>query len=449
MNYSYGTASLLVRLLIFALLLIASTLLVFLKQWLYAIPVILLLAYSLWNIIYYVNGINRKLAYFFDAVKNEDSTLHFPEHVGNNSLQALHKSLNRINKMVSENKIKHEHNQRFFQEFMKHSATGILVVDEKGYVEISNAKALAFCGLGYLSHMQRLAQNNKGLYEALEGAEPGQSYSLKWLQGQEIQQLSLKVVVLHFRGKYYRVYSLYDIRAEMEETELETWQKLIRVMTHEIMNSIAPITSLSNTLSKFYSKNGKRVSPQEISQQQVNHTIEGLAIIEERAEGLIHFVDNYRKLTRVPKPEFKPVKLEEWLQHIAVLVGKRMEGDKIKLCISHQHSRSSFPADEKLLTQLLINLLNNAADALSHTPDKKIEVVVSETEEGKLKIAVTDNGPGFTEEERENLFIPFYTTKENGSGIGLSLSRQIMRLHKGSISARSIPGRETTFELLF
>lgn len=449
MNYRHLNRGLIIRLLIFSLLLIACTLAFYQQYWLYVIPLLLLLLFSGWYIVYYFNAGNRKLTYFFEAVKNEDSTLHFPENIHNKSLQELHKSMNRINEMVSAIKIKNEHNQRFFLEFMKHSSTGLMVVDEKGYIDTINGKALRFCRLAYLSHIQRLAQSNPTLYEAITTIMPGESRSLKWLDGQDIQQVSLKVVALHFGEKKYRIYSLYDIRAELEENELETWQKLIRIMTHEIMNSIAPITSLSNTLSKFYIKNGEKVAARDISQKEVNDTIQGLAVIEERGEGLIHFVDNYRKLTKVPKPDFKAVHLHEWLQTVEWLVGKRMEEEGIRLCISHQHARTSFLADEKLLTQVVINLINNAADALAHTANKHIQIVVSEGEEGKLKIAITDNGPGFSAEEMENLFIPFYTTKENGSGIGLSLSRQIMRLHKGSISARSFPGKETTFELLF
>lgn len=449
MNYKYLNFGLIIRLLIFTLLVIACTLVFYGQQWLYAIPLLCLLLISGWHIIYYINAINRKLAYFFEAIKNEDSSLHFPEKVPNSSLHYLHKSINRLNRMISEAKIKNEHQQRFFLEFMKHSSTGLMVVDEKGYIDIINGMALRFCRLAYISHIQRLAQSNPALYEALNTIMPGESRSLKWLNGQEMQQVSLKVVPLNFGEKKYRIYSLYDIRAEMEENELETWQKLIRVMTHEIMNSIAPITSLSSTLSKFYMKNGEKVSVLDVSQKEINDTIQGLAVIEERGEGLIHFVDNYRKLTKVPKPDFKPVQLHEWLQTIEWLIGKRMEEERIRLCISHQHARSNFLADEKLLTQVVINLINNAADALTHTADKHIQIMVSEGEEGKLKITITDNGPGFSAEEMDNLFIPFYTTKEKGSGIGLSLSRQIMRLHKGSISARSVPGKETTFELLF
>lgn len=440
---------LLSRLFFFGAALVFFTLAVVESHWVYAIPLAGLIVLSTWNLSGYVNSVNRKLAFFFDAVRNEDSTLHFPEDVGAKSMQHLHKSFNRINQTVSEIKIRSEHNERFFMEFMKHSATGLMVVDEAGYVDIINDKALRFCNLGYISHIQRLNQSNKALYEALEEIQPGQTRTLKWLEGSEIQQVSLKVVAITFREKKYRIYSLYDIKAELEENELETWQKLIRIMTHEIMNSIAPITSISNTLSRFFVKEDRMVSAGEITQKEVSDTIHGLAVIEERSEGLMHFVDNYRKLTKIPKPSFKPIQVKEWMQRIALLVSKRMEEENIALSIHYEYNNSTFPGDEKLLTQVIINLLNNAADALAHTADKKINIIISLNKEGKLKISITDNGSGFTDEELDNIFIPFYTTKENGSGIGLSLSRQIMRLHKGSISARSNQGKETVFELVF
>ena len=426
----------------------ALTLAIFLNNWIYAIPLLALLFASAWNMLLYVNSVNRKLAFFLDAVRNEDSTLHFPEKVGNETMEHLHQSFNRINNTISEIKIRSEHNERFFMEFMKHSATGLMVVDEKGYIDIINDKALRYCGIGYISNIQRLLQSNKALYDALIDIEPGHTRTLKWVEGQEIQQVSLKVVSITFRDKKYRIYSLYDIRAELEENELETWQKLIRILTHEIMNSIAPITSISNTLSKFFIRNNRMVPVQELTQKEISDTIQGLSVIEERSEGLMHFVDSYRKLTKIPKPNFKPVLLKDWIGRIELLVRKRMEEEHICLSIHHHYNGSTFPGDEKLLTQVVINLLNNAADALAGTSDKRIWISTSMNGEGKLKISITDNGQGFTEEELDNIFIPFYTTKENGSGIGLSLSRQIMRLHKGSISARSTPGKETTFELV-
>ena len=448
MNFKKLNAGLLLRLLFFGTLVAGFTLAVYLSNWIYAIPLLGLIFASAWNMLLNVNSVNRKLAFFLDAVRNEDSTLHFPEKVGNESMEHLHQSFNRINSTISEIKIRSEHNERFFMEFMKHSATGLMVVDEKGFIDIINDKALRFCGIGYISHIQRLQQSNKALHDALMDIQPGHTRTLKWVEGQEIQQVSLKVVSITFREKKFRIYSLYDIRAELEENELETWQKLIRILTHEIMNSIAPITSISNTLSRFFVRDNRMVPVQDLTQKELSDTIQGLSVIEERSEGLMHFVDSYRKLTKIPKPNFKPILLKEWIGRIELLVRKRMEEEHICLSIHHQYNGSTFPGDEKLLTQVVINLLNNAADALNGTTDKKVRISTSMNREGKLKITITDNGQGFTAEELDNIFIPFYTTKENGSGIGLSLSRQIMRLHKGSISARSTPGKETTFELV-
>ena len=438
----------LVRLFLFALIVVILCFSLYFQHWIYVLPALLLLGLSTWNLVYFVNSTNRTLTYFVEGIRNEDSTLHFPETANNKTLQRLHKSLNQINKSITDIKIRHEQHERFFLEFLKHSATGLVVVDESGFISIANAKALNFCGLPYLSHLQRLEQSNKLLYEAIRQLEPGQSRTLKWQEGSELQQLSLKVVTLQFRDKRYRICSLHDIRAELEENELETWQKLIRVLTHEIMNSIAPITSISNTLSRFYTKNGQPAKVQDITQQELDNTRQGLAVIEERGEGLIQFVDSYRTLAKVPKPTFKEIDIRKWLERIEVLVRSQLESEEIELSIQHQHSQHSFPGDEKLLTQVILNLLNNAVDALADKGQKKIHIQLSETPDSRLKIAIIDNGKGFSQEESENLFIPFYTTKEHGSGIGLSLSRQIMRLHKGSISAHSVPGVETRVEVV-
>lgn len=448
MPFSHLNTRLLLRLLLIVLLTAGAAISGYLGVWLIAAPTLFLLLLLLGDTLRGANALNHKVAFFFDAIRNEDNTLLFPEHSSDKSLQHLHKSLNRVNRMISEIRVKNEHNQRFFLEFMKHAASGFIVVDEKGYIDIINNKALRLCGMGYLSHIQRLRQRNPVLYDAMMAAVPDQAYTLRWLKGHEMMQVSLKVVALSFREKSYRIYSLYDIRLEMEENELESWHKLIRILTHEIMNSIAPITSLSKTLRKFYIKDGYEISAEHLTQKEINNTLQGLAVIEERGEGLMRFVDSYRRLTKLPKPNFKPVNIQEWLQTIQWLARKRMEDDQIELAVVQGQAENIFLADEQLLTQVVINLLNNAADALVQVKEKRISLTVSDTEEGRIRITVKDNGQGFRSEEIENIFIPFYTTKENGSGIGLSLSRQIMRLHKGSIAAWSEPEKETVFELL-
>jgi two-component system, NtrC family, nitrogen regulation sensor histidine kinase NtrY len=369
--------------------------------------------------------------------------------VKNKSLRNLHTSLNRINKVISEIKIKQAHNEKFFLEFMKRSATGLMAVDDQDYVEIINDAALRLIGLAHISHLRRLQQQHTELYSAMLHLKTGHTRIIKLIHGQELRQVSIKVAYFTFGAKQYGIFSIYDIRAEMEENELETWQKLIRIMTHEIMNSIAPITSISKTLSKFYISDESRKTVETLSQTEIDNTIQGLAVIEDRAQGLLHFVDNYRKLTKIPKPVFKPIDIDEWLDCILLLFQNRMECGNIAVELVKKYPKKEFPGDVKLLTQVVLNLLNNAADALENIEEKKIVIATSESKSGTLKLEILDNGKGFGNEELDKIFMPFYTTKENGSGIGLSLSRQIMRLHKGSIMAHSNPGKRTVFEMKF
>jgi signal transduction histidine kinase len=220
-------------------------------------------------------------------------------------------------------------------------------------------------------------------------------------------------------------------------------------MTHEIMNSIGPITSLSNILNGIYLKEGTPIPLGEITEKHVHNTIHGLEVIEQTSRGLMHFVEDYRKLTRIPKPVFKTISIAQWLKSVALLLESTFKTEAVEFRIHYRSYHKEFIGDEKLLTQVMINLLNNSIDALRKTENKKISIVVSEGSTNRLKISVSDNGYGIAPEEIEKIFIPFYTTKENGSGIGLSLSRQIMRLHKGSITAFSQPGEQTVFVLNF
>jgi nitrogen fixation/metabolism regulation signal transduction histidine kinase len=409
----------------------------------------MLLVFSMIEFIHFSNALNRKIAFFFDAVKNDDTTLHFTEKTKNKSIAALHRSLNGLNHRISEIKIKSENRERFFQEMMKYSATGIMAVDEREIVEVINNSALQLINLQHISHLSLLKQKNEELYNTLIHIKPAQTTTLKLLAGEELKLISLKLAILRFDDKKYRIYSLYDIKAEIEENELDSWQKLIRVITHEIMNSIAPITSLSTTLAKFLTKNGKAIAPKDITTKEIANTLQGLDVIEKTSKDLMHFVEDYRRLTKVPKPVFKSIVIDEWLNRIIALNAPKLSEENIELKLVHKGNCNLLTGDEKLLSQVMINLLTNAIDALKETEAKKITLKVHIPAQGNMKISITDNGAGIAPEEIEKIFIPFYTTKEHGSGIGLSLARQIMRLHKGSITAFSVPGKNTTFTLSF
>ena len=279
--------------------------------------------------------------------------------------------------------------------------------------------------------------------------EPGHTQTIKVLNRGELYLLSVKASVFLFEDKKYKLFNINDIKSQLEEGEMDTWQKMIRVLTHEIMNSVAPITSLGNSLKRFLMEQGAPKLSADISMQDVTRILHGLDVIEERGHGLMDFINDYRKLTKLPKPVFKKVEVEGWLKKNCLLVQNRVEEEKIDLEVVKNHTNREFIGDEKLLSQVLINLLNNAMDALKNRDNKKIILKISDNPEGNLIISVTDNGKGISGEEFDQIFLPFYTTKEDGSGIGLSLSRQIMRMHKGNVNARSVPGKQTTFQLVF
>jgi nitrogen fixation/metabolism regulation signal transduction histidine kinase len=447
MIYKSFNLSVVMRLVVFAFCIAGLTISLQHDNLLIAAPLLLASIISIINLVYYLNAINRKVAFFFDAVVNDDTTLHYAEQLRTQSLRLLHQSMNKVNSHIAKIKLSNEHNEKFFHEMLKLSASGLIAVDEKGYIEEINDAALECIGLPHITHLELLKQKNSDLYEQMTLIKPGQSRTIKMLHNSELRLFSLKVAVLQFGEKRYRLYTISDIRAELEENELDSWQKLIRVMTHEIMNSVAPITSLSNTLSRIFIKDKKPLPASEITENHISNIIHGLEVIENTGKGLMRFVEDYRKLTRLPEPVFKSIDIRKWLNSIQLLMKNKLEEENIEIKVTKKSMLDEIIGDEKLLTQVMINILNNATDALKSTVNKKIRIHISDGQSGRLKMSISDNGAGIPPEEIDKIFIPFYTTKEKGSGIGLSLSRKIMRLHKGSISVHSEPGRQTTFVL--
>ena len=249
------------------------------------------------------------------------------------------------------------------------------------------------------------------------------------------------------RNKNYVLVSVQNIQTELEEKEMEAWQKLIRVLTHEIMNSITPISSLASTINLMINSH----PPEEnvFSDEKLKDIIDAVNTIQKRSEGLIHFVDNYRNLTRIPKPNFQIFLVKELFDRVEKLMKQRLLDQNIKFDCTVYPSSLTLTADSEMIEQVLINLIINAMSALVGRGNPEINLSARLNERGKVVIRVTDNGFGIPEDVQEKIFIPFYTTKKDGSGIGLSLSRQIIRAHGGNIRVSSIPNKETTFTLRF
>ena len=384
------------------------------------------------------NQSNRQIAFFFEAIRNEDSSLKFPSSIRQKSLRHLYQSLNNLNDRINEIKLQNEYLKKYYQAFIQHAVTGLMAVNQDNEVEIMNDKAFEYAGIPSFTPLHLVPSRNPELFKTLVGILPGEAVTYKCITSDSQINLLIRSREILHGGKVSKLISLQDIRHELDEKELDSWQKLIRVLTHEIMNSIAPIVSLTGTLRKFFFLENHPVTPDMIDNETIENVIEGLVTIEERGNGLVNFVDSYRKLTRIPKPDFVQFNIQEWLEQIQLLLKEEMESRHIHFELKKDPKANELSGDKKLLTQVIINILNNAMDALEEIPEnRKIRVSVAISKQNNTIIHIANNGPAISEETIEKIFIPFFTTKEQGSGIGLSLSRQILRLHRGYIHAES------------
>lgn len=393
----------------------------------------------------YLNRTNRQIAFFFEAVKNEDSTLHFPVHTGNKAVDDLNSSLNRINELIKNIRFELQEKEQYFKAVLEHVSAGIIVYNESGNIILSNEAARNLLGYQTLTHINQLMRIDKNLFYAIRELQPGDQKLVGFSRNNQARQLSVKSSLFKTARENLMLTAFQDIKNEMEVKELESWIKLIRVLTHEIMNSVAPITSLSQTILEYYTGLNGNLPSEKV----IKNTIRGLEVINERGAGLISFVENYRKLTRIPPPEKKPVSLEQLLDNTITLINVVPLDNKIKIIKDVSPPGLEVNADKKQISQVLINLVKNSVEALKNADGGLIILKARLNEAGRTEITVTDNGPGIPSELMDKIFIPFFTAKESGTGIGLSISRQIMLMHGGSLKMESVPGKQTTAILEF
>ncbi|NLK54727.1 MAG: GHKL domain-containing protein [Bacteroidales bacterium] len=375
-------------------------------------------------------------------MENEDSMLHFPEKTRHKANAEMNKSLNRVNKLIQEVKIRNREQEQYYSLMLEQVATGIVVVNENGNVMQANSAAKNLLNYQSFNHIEQLKRIDTNLFNTFYRLKNGETHQfLKLTYKNNITHLSLRATSFLSHGDNLRIISVHDISNELDAKELESWQKLIRVLSHEIMNSITPITSLSETLLNYF------IPPEKpLDKKTVANTVKGLEVINERGTGLIRFVESYRKLTRLSKPVLKHVNLRNLIEHLMLLLENEADFQRIQFNVETETPDICIKADEAQLSQVLINLIKNAMYAVKDITEPRISVRAHYTQNGRCEIQVIDNGSGIPPEIMEQIFIPFFTTKENGSGIGLSLSRQIMKNHGGSIEAVSSPG-STVFTL--
>jgi two-component system nitrogen regulation sensor histidine kinase NtrY len=410
---------------------------------------ILVLVFLVSELISFLNTTNRKIRYFFDSVKNDDSSISFSIDAKDKSFDELYTSMNRVNKQIQQLKIRNRQQEQYFQVLLEHIAAGIITYNNKGHILNANSSAKRLLSTDVLTHLQQIERVDQKLFHTINTMKPYERRLIAIKNQHGETQLSLKATSFKTGDSEMIILSIQDIKQELDEKEIDSWMKLIRVLMHEIMNSITPITSLSESLYNIYSIDGKPVAPEHLTIKSIDTTLQGLNVIKEQGKGLMSFVESYRKLTRVPEPEKKKFKASDLLSRVEILYNSLDNNNKTKLSVTLKNPALEFFADQNLISQVLLNLLKNALEANENNPSAKILITAASGVENHPEICVIDNGPGISEDVIDEIFVPFFTTRQKGSGIGLSISKQIMKIHGGNLKVRSVPDKETVFCLSF
>jgi len=411
--------------------------------------IIFLIVFQSYLLLNQVNKTNADLEKFFSSVQDHDSSVRFPGSNTNNSYRQLHDRLNELNTIIQNIKIKNERTSLFLQSVVDHVDVGLLSFDNTGKIEIYNKAVKRYLNVHQLQHLSSLKNTNDEIYTILNSIKPGQEILHKMIINNLLQSILVKATEIKFENNEIKLVSFQDITNELDKKELDSWQRLIRVLTHEIMNSISPITSLSTVISGYFKNkdNENPVLPEKINHQIISKTISGLNTIEETGKGLLDFVDKYRSLTSLPKPNLSKFNIDSLFRKCKLLMESTISNNiKIIACVYPEDI--AVVADYAQVEQVLINLIKNASEALCNKKNGTIHLKAFYGDGGTL-IQVEDNGMGISNDIIEDIFVPFYTTKENGSGIGLSLSKQIMQNHYGTISVISAPDMGVKFTLKF
>ena len=399
---------------------------------------------QIYSLIKFVEKTNKDISRFFDSIRYSDFTQSFRSNIKGAAFDELSDSFMEVIDEFKKTRKEKEENYRYLQTIVQHISIGILAYTPEGNVELLNNAAKKLLKINSLRNISDLNSLSKSLVSSLFKIRTGDKILEKVIDNNELLQLSIFAAEFKLGAKHIILVSLNNIQSELEEKEMEAWQNLIRVLTHEIMNSITPIISLSSTVNNILENTGEQITAETI-----NDVRDAITTILKRSNGLIHFVDSYRSLTRIPSPNFSIIKLDVLFDRLKKLLNEECIKRGIKFSYNIDPSNLELTADQDLIEQVLINLITNSINAVSNSAEPCIQLIGKFDNRGVLNIQVIDNGKGIPVDLQEKIFIPFFTTKKEGSGIGLSLSRQIMRIHKGSISVNSIPDKETVFTLRF
>lgn len=402
-------------------------------NWLWLFVAFPTLVWTVWSFYRLYTYHTRKVAFLLDAIENDDPAVHFYEHVVDKDASKVNAMLNRIARILQNIKKETVQREKYYELIMDFVETGIVVLDEKGNVFQKNQKVLKLLGLEVLTHVKQLSHISENVEKALMEAMPGQKKQVEYSTERGIVNLSMQVSGITIQDKPLRIIALNDINHELDEREIDSWIRLTRVLTHEMMNSLTPVTSLSETLLTLPGT------------QKDEELRQGLETIHTTGKGLVNFVMSYRKLTRLPSPDPTLFDVRPFLERMMKLALHQHSYPNIRMILEEVKEDLMVFADESLLTQVMTNLLKNAVQAIGDIEEGEIRIRAYCDDQDLVRIEVSNNGPKISPEVAGQMFVPFFTTKKEGSGIGLSLSKQIMRLQGGSIALLPYKNEWTTF----
>ncbi len=379
----------------------------------------------------------RQVIFMLNAIENDDFSFKFSSDSPLRSDILVNQTLNRITAIIQKAKVDAVQKEKYYELILNSINTGIIVADENGNIFQTNNEALKLLGLSVFTHLKQLYKISPDLPDILQNVGPGEKQQTSFVNERGTVHLSVRTSKMVINDTKMCIYAINDINSELDDKEIESWIRLTRVLTHEIMNSITPITSLSETLLSLHKNANKDIR-------------NGLEVISSTGKGLIDLVESYRKFTHLPTPQpslFYAAGLAERIKHLTQC-NNTLTGTPI--IISIEPHDLIIHADEKLITQVMLNLVKNAMQSIGNAADGLIQIKGYCNPDESVSLEIMDNGPGISPEMADHIFIPFFTTKEGGSGIGLSISRQIMRLHGGTLTLKSSPSKkETAFILTF
>lgn len=437
-------ANVILRVLLFIIISGALVICIYEHLYLRSIYVSIALIIAAIEFIRFVDKTNRDFTAFLSALSQNDFTTTYAAQGKGKSFNSLYTAFNKItNKFrnISEQK---EIQYIFLSLLVEHVRVGIISIDHAGKIHLINQWMKNYLSTTVAQNLSDLNLGNKDLVQVFRDIQVGENRMVKTLINGKLTPLTIHATELRMKDEYLKLISVQNIQNELEANELEAWQKLIRVLTHEIMNSISPIISLSSTLHQLVSS---KTLPNNYSNSDQETLQKGLEAIKLRSHGLQHFADAYRSLTRVPQPQFRKVKVAHILDRLNTLFSEEIKERNIKLTITTFAEELAIIADPELLEQVLINVLRNAIEAVQQKKNPVIDLKVQVLTTTSSSIQIIDNGTGIPPDMIDKIFIPFFTTKKSGSGIGLALSNQIIQLHNGQISVYSESGVGTTVEI--